>query len=169
MLKTGDAYTAERERALGAALAGVAAELRLVDPQDYVAFIRLDLFGNLAHIVASSTELYFKPDTMKSGMSGDIEIGWNRMPRVALDMEFAHAGVTAYFRLILEAELAAIEITYLSFGANGGTDPHANTQRLVDALADARLATPRRSSRLADLAGGPSGEGTAPRPLVEAE
>ncbi len=151
MMKTGDAYTLEREQALAAGLDKVAGELRLVDPQDYIAFIRLDLFGNIAHLVNSSTELYYRPGTMKFGMSGEADAPWGESVRIVLDMEFDHLGVKAYFRLIMDADGAAVELTYLAF-ADASSEPDVNTQRLVAALAAARLCDGRRESRLARLA-----------------
>jgi hypothetical protein len=53
-------------------------------------------------------------------------------------MEFRHQRVSIYFRLVLEADTAAVEITHLAF--EGASDePRENTQRLIDAIADARL------------------------------
>ena len=150
MLKSGDTYTIERERALAEGLNQVAGELRLVDPQDYVAFIRLELFGNIANIVNSSTELYYQPGTMKFGMSGEADVRWGEPVQVVLDMEFDYQGVKAYFRLLLDSEGAAVELTYLAF-TPADTDPETNTQRLKDALVAARQADGRRSSRLAAL------------------
>jgi hypothetical protein len=150
MLKSGDAYMLERESALAEGLDCVAAELRLVDPQDYVAFMRLELFGNIANIVNSSTELYFQPGTMKFGMSGEVDVRWGAPARVILDMEFDHQGVKAYFRLLLDADSAAVELTYLAF-SQADSDPEANTQRLKEAIVAARHADGRRSSRIAAL------------------
>lgn len=150
MLKSGDSYMLERERALADGLDRVAAELRLVEPQEYVAFMRLELFGNIANIVNSSTELYYQPGTMKFGMSGEVDVRWGEPARVILDMEFDHHGVKAYFRLLLDADTAAVELTYLAFSPADG-DPDVNTQRLKDAIFDARQADGRRSSRIAAL------------------
>lgn len=151
MMKTGDTYTLDRERVLAEGLDQVAAELHLVDPQDYVAFIRMELFGNIANIVNSSTELYYQPGTLKFGMSGEANVRWGEPTQVLLDMEFDHQGVKAYFRLMLAGDQAGVELTYLSFSAPA-TDPGHNTQRLRDALAAARVVDGRCRSRLADLA-----------------
>ena len=86
----------------------------------------------------SSTELYYKPGTLSFGRSGDIDVKWGAMPTVSLDMEFHHMQVSVYFRLLLEALQAGIEINYISFEA-GSTDPDQNTQRLIAAIANARL------------------------------
>jgi hypothetical protein len=150
MMKSGDTFTLEREGALADGLVHVAAELRLVDPQDYVAFVRLELFGNIANIVNSSTELYYQPGTLKFGMSGEADISWGEPTRVILDMEFDYQGVKAYFRLLLDAEGAAVELTYLSF-EGASSDPESNTQRLRDAIAAARLPDIRYRARLAEL------------------
>ena len=50
--------------------------------------------------------------------------------------------VNVYFRLMLEALHAGIEIDYITFD-EGSADPDENTQRLVDAIANARLAPPQ--------------------------
>jgi len=151
MMKAGDTFTLQRERVLAEGLDRVAAELRLVDPQDYIAFIRMELFGNIANIVNSSTELYYRPGTLKFGMSGDVNISWGEPAQVTLDMEFEHDDVKAYFRLILAGDQAGVELTFLSF-ATPAADPAVNTRRLGDAMASARLLDGRRVSRLAELA-----------------
>lgn len=140
-----------RERALAIGMDYVAGELRLIDPQDFVAFIRLEMFGNVANLVNSSTEMYYKPGALKFGMSGEVLLQWGEAPVVILDMEFDYAGVTAYFRLILDTEGAAVELTFLRF-ATPSEDADANTQHLIDALAAARQSDGRRISRLAELA-----------------
>ncbi len=54
-------FSNEREAIIAENIREVVAELRLVDPADYIAFIRCELFANIADIVASATELYFFP------------------------------------------------------------------------------------------------------------
>ena len=146
MLKQGNTYTLEREKALADGLRDVAAELRLIDAADLVAFIRTEQFANIANLVNSSTELYFKPGTLSFGRSGDIELKWGEAPAISLDMEFHHMRVAVYFRLLLEALQAGIEIHYIDF-AESSADPEDNTLRLVEAIADARL-TPIPRHRL---------------------
>ena len=80
------------------------------------------------------------------GLSGDIKLKWGEAPSVSLDMEFHHMRVAVYFRLLLQALQAGIEIDYITF-EEGSADPEANTTRLVEAIADARL-TPIPSYRL---------------------
>ena len=119
-------------------LRDVASELRLIEAADLIAFVRTEQFGNIANLVASSTEFYFRPGTVRFGQSGDIDVRWGGAPVINLDMEFKHEGVNVFFRLRLEALQAGVEITYISFEPNAA-DPHDNTRRLVEAIADARL------------------------------
>ncbi len=144
MLKQCRQYNDEREMALAIALKEVAAELRLIDAVDLVAFIRTGQFGNVRSLVSASTEMYFKPGTMSFAESGDVSLNWTGEPSVVLDMEFHHRRVDVFFRLLLESDQAGVEIEYISFSGKS-SDPAEDTQRLVDAIADARfaLAAPR--------------------------
>jgi hypothetical protein len=138
MQRQGKDYTFDREKALAEGIREVASELRLIEAADFVAFIRTDQFANIANLVNSSTELYFKPGTIRFGLSGDVDLQWGGTPSVSLDMEFHHMRVNVYFRLFLEALHAGIEIDYITF-EGGSTDPDKNTERLVEAIANARL------------------------------
>lgn len=138
MLKHGSGYTAEREKALAEGIKDVASELRLIDAADFVAFIRTEQFANIKSLVTSSTEMYFKPGTLSFGLSGEVNLKWGGTPTVVLDMEFHHRQVNVYFRLLLEALQAGVEIDYISF-EDGAADPDENTQRLIAAIRDARL------------------------------
>lgn len=138
MKKQPNKFTYEREKALGYGIRELASDLRLVEPADYINFVRTERFANIANLIASSAELFFKPGTIYFGHSGDVDVSWDQPPTVALDMEFRHMRVNVYFRLVLEAQQAGVEITYVAF--DGASDePDENTQRLVDAIADARL------------------------------
>jgi hypothetical protein len=145
MQKQGRDYTFEREKALADGIKEVASELRLVDAADFVAFIRTEQFGNVANLVNSSTELYFKPDTLTFGLSGDIDLQWGSPPSVSFDMEFHHLQVNVYFRLLLQAMHASVEIDYITF-EGGSADPDENTRRLIEAIASARLSPVRPAS-----------------------
>lgn len=138
MMKKASKCTLERERALGNGVRELASELRLVEPADYVAFVRAERFANIANLVASSAELFFKPDTIVFGHSGEVDLKWDEPPSVVLDMEFRHMHVNVYFRLLLEARRAGVEITYVAF-EGASKQPDDNTRRLVEAIADARL------------------------------
>ena len=149
MLKQGNRYTLEREKVLANGLRDVASELRLIDAIDLVAFIRTEQFGNIENLVSSSTELFFKPDTIAFGASGDVDLTWGAPPTIGLDMEFRHLSVNVYFRLLLESVCAAIEIHHISF-ESGSADPDENTRLLAEAIADARLSPPPVAADLAN-------------------
>ncbi|MCB8837931.1 hypothetical protein [Aurantimonas sp. VKM B-3413] len=131
--------TMARERVLADGIKEIAAELRLVEVVDYIAFLRLERFGNLADIVTSSAELYFKPGVLRFANSGDVRLTWGSVPIVILGLEFRHMGLDVRFHLELGASIAAVDITYMTFD-----DPElsgdAATVRLRDAVADAHLA-----------------------------
>jgi hypothetical protein len=139
MQKSGNRTTLEREKAMADGLRDVASELRLIDAADLIAFIRTEQFANIGNLVNSSTELYFKPGTLSFGQSADIDVKWGGAPTIALDMEFHHRQVSVYFRLLLEALQAGIEISYIRFDGPTAA-PEENTERLIAAIADARFA-----------------------------
>jgi hypothetical protein len=143
MQRQGNHYTYEREKALAEGLRDVASELRLIEATDLVAFIRTEQFANIGNLVNSSTELYFKPGTVRFGQSGDVSLKWGSAPTIMLDMEFHYARVNVYFRLLLESLQAGVEIHYINF-EDGAADPDQNTQRLIAALANARLSPAAR-------------------------
>ena len=55
-------FSVARVGIISAHLQEVIHDLRLVDVADYIAFIRCELFGNIADIVNSATELTFYPE-----------------------------------------------------------------------------------------------------------
>lgn len=138
MLKTPVDHARARERALACGVQAVATDLRLVDAADFVAFLRTGQFANIASLVKSSIELCFKPQTLSFGHAGDVALGWGTPPKFSFDMEFHHRDVHVYFRLLLEAAEAGVEIDYIQF-EGASDDAHANTRRLIDALDDACL------------------------------
>jgi hypothetical protein len=141
MQKQGNHYTVERERVLADGLREVASELRMIDAVDLVAYIRSEQFANIKSLVNSSTELFFKPGTISFGCSGDVDLKWGSAPSISLDMEFHNMQVSVYFRLLLESLQAGVEILHITF-EHASPDPDENTQRLAEAIADARIAPP---------------------------
>ena len=134
--------TLTRERALAEGIKEVVAELRLVDVVDYVAFLRLERYGNVADIVSSSAELYLKPGVLRFANSGEVRLGWGTVPVISLALEFRYDEVTAHFHLELGASTAAVDITYIAFEGRSG-DPDADTERLERAIGDAHLKNPQ--------------------------
>jgi hypothetical protein len=124
-------------RALKEAVQPVAAELRLVEVADFIAYIHSEQFANIQDIVNSSIELFFKPGTLSYGGGAYFELDWDRAPIIIIDMEFRHRAVRVIFKLTLSAQEAHVAIEHCSTGAStSGKD--RETARLIEALADAR-------------------------------
>ncbi len=135
----------QREQALADGVADVASELRLIDVVDFAAFFRTERYSNISDLVNTAAERYFKANSLRFGEAGEAILSWDAPPAIIFDMEFNHAGVRAYFRLFLEAALAGVELTYITFD-EPADDPGNNTRRLIAAIADARL-LPQRMAR----------------------
>ena len=131
-------YSVARVDIISNHLTEVIHDLRLVDVADYIAFIRCELFGNIADIVNSATELTFYPDTLTFGLGGEYVLDWNTAPKVMLDLEFSNMGVNAYFRLTLSSESTEIDLHHLRF-AETGHSPAQNTALLAQTFENARL------------------------------
>jgi hypothetical protein len=127
-----------REKILGDSIRCVAADLRMIDLPDLVSYLKTGQLASVATLVQASIELSFKPESLTFGYSGDVYLEWGRLPRVSFDMEFHFQAVHVYFRLMLEAEEAGVEITYVSFEGES-LGPEHNTSRLARALGEAHL------------------------------
>jgi hypothetical protein len=131
-------HTATREMIVAKAMEEVAAELRMVDVADYVAFMRLEHYATIADIVDSASELYYQPGTLSFGHGGEAVIGWSGDPEIILDMQFRPHGATVYFTLKLTDATASVEVNYVSFD-NALDDPEENSRFLETALAGSRI------------------------------
>ncbi len=130
--------TCAREIVVAEAIREFVSELRMVDIADYIAFIRMERFGNVSDIVDSAAELYFMPGTLRLGHGGEAHVEWTGEPRIVLDLELRPQGVTVYFALTLTAQHASVDVNYVSF-ESPDADPDVNTRRLEDALLTARI------------------------------
>jgi hypothetical protein len=129
---------AEHERALADAIVGVATELRLADPTEFILLVRGEQAANISDLVNSSSELFFKKGALRYGLSADCVLGWGTPPSVSLDMEFRHGSVTAFFRLILGGQRAAVEVVEVLLD-DERLDEQRSVERLRGAIAAARL------------------------------
>jgi hypothetical protein len=127
-----------REQIIADALVGVASELRLTDAAELMSMIQNDEAANIADLVNSSTELFFKGGTLRYALSARFETGWDATPTVEIDMEFRHASVCAFFRLKIGQRRAGVEIIDILFDEKG-LDDSARFGRLSAALESARL------------------------------
>jgi hypothetical protein len=128
----------EREQIIADALVDFASELRLTDAGELMSMIRSDHAANLADLVNSSTELFFKSGTLRYALSASLRAPWDATPTVELDLEFRHAAVCAFFRLTIGHRRAGVEILDILFDEQG-LDDFAKAERLADAFETARL------------------------------
>lgn len=131
----------DREKILGEAVKSVAAELRLVDLSILARMIHLEQHGNIADLVASSCELFFREGALIYGSRAHVDLKWGEIPNVVIDLEFAHRGINVFFGLNLRPLNAAVDIHAITFDGPSRS-PDENTQALADALEDARIGGP---------------------------
>ncbi len=127
-----------QEKVVADGIVDVATELRLADASELMVMIRNNQNANIADLVNSSTELFFKPGSLKYALSAGCSVGWDSAPTIALDMEFRNAPVCVFFRLMLGRSRAGVEVMDIIFDEKG-LDQAEKTQRLAEAIADARL------------------------------
>jgi hypothetical protein len=139
-------HVRDLEKIIAEAIVDVATELRLADVSDLMLFIRSDQTANIEDLVNSSTELYFRNGTLKYALVAGCSVRWDALPTIMLDMEFRHAAVSVFFRLVLSQSRAAVEIIDIFFDEQGLAQ-EAKIDRLIAAVADAKLPDHRGQAR----------------------
>jgi hypothetical protein len=71
-------------------------------------------------------------------LAAGCSVRWDSSPTILLDMEFRHAAVSVFFRLVLSQSRAAVEVIDVLFD-EADLDQDLKAQRLMNAVADARL------------------------------
>lgn len=130
-------YSVAREAIIGEHLEPVIGELLLVDPADYIAFIRCELWANIEDIVQSAAELHFMPGVVRFGHGGEYKLGWLSSPEISLDFEFQNMGVYAYFRITLAASAVRLDLHHIRFD-RPDADPESNTALFSEAFEQSR-------------------------------
>jgi hypothetical protein len=137
--KHGPVDRSVHERILADAMVDVATELRLADLTELFLMIRSDQAANIADLINSSSELFFKSGALKYALSAGCELRWESAPTVQLDLEFRHATVTVFFRLTIGRERAAVEVLDVFFEGDDYLGSLGERERLCAAISDARL------------------------------
>jgi hypothetical protein len=127
------------ERALADAMVDVATELRLADLTELFLMIHGDQAANIADLVNSSSELFFKSGALKYALAAGCELRWESAPTVRLDMEFRHETVTVFFRLTIGRAHAGVEILDVLFEGGEELGTIGEQERLLAAISDARI------------------------------
>lgn len=138
----------ELEPHVATAIASLAAELRLVDIGDYIAYLRMERFGCIADIVRDASELYFTPGFIEFGMDGEASADWGSAPEVTLMLVINSARATAHVALKLCTDHAEVKLGYVNF--NVALEAHSDrANMLVDDIADNMLGMRRLPRRAA--------------------
>ena len=127
-----------QEEMIANAMVDVATELRLADPSELIFMIRNEQAANIADLVNSSSELFFKSGTLRYALSAACEVQWESTPVIRLEMEFRYAKVCAFFSLLIGGRNAAIDVAEILFD-DDDLDGREKEQRLSAAIAGARL------------------------------
>lgn len=101
---------AAAEEIFATALREFIAELCLVDGGVLIGWIRSQHHGNIADVVASSAELFFKDSVLTYADAADVCLEFGRSMQVVLDMEFAAEPLTVFFKLVLDEMFAGVAI-----------------------------------------------------------
>ncbi|MTI16935.1 hypothetical protein E1162_06755 [Rhodobacteraceae bacterium RKSG542] len=116
----------------------VATELRLVDLSALARHILGHENANIADLVDSSSEMFFRDGTLKFADDSGIELAWEGEIAASFSLNFTNMGVKVLFDLYLLPRNTAVSIKYVAFD-NPSHDAKANTQQLADAVADALI------------------------------
>ena len=128
----------ERELIILEACRGLAEELLLVDPADYVSLLYATNLIALTDLVTSSIEPFFRAEAVSFACSGEYRLSWSEPPSICLDFELLHDGVFAFFRIVLGHQGPDVELNHIAFDC-AHNPPAANTESLRQAMASASL------------------------------
>lgn len=101
---------AAAEEIFANALRDFIGELCLVDGGVLIGWIRGQHHGNIADVVASSAELFFKDSVLTYADGADVCLDFGRSMQVVLDMEFSAQPLTVFFKLVLDEMFAGVAI-----------------------------------------------------------
>lgn len=128
------------ECVLAMALRGVVAELFFTEAGLLIGYINAGQANNIEDIVASSAERTLKPGALRYGRHALTHSDWGRPPTVSLDLEFHHATLSVYFKLVFDATSVGVSIDSIDFRV-----PYAShdegLELLRAALEDSRAAS----------------------------
>jgi len=137
-MKAGNTKPCASERIIAEGIVDVASELRLLDVPELVAMIRRDESLNIADLVNSSTELYFRSGALRYAACADYCVQWDAAPLIILGLEFCSPPVNVFFRLLIGQNSAGVELLRESY-IEGDLDENSKHEILTAAIANARL------------------------------
>jgi hypothetical protein len=149
--------TPDLEAFIADAISHLAAELRLVDLADYIAYMRMERHAYIADIVRDAAELYFMPGFVEFGMDGETATDWGSPAAVTLELVLRGFRTRTHIALTLCEEHAEVKLGYidLAHGFEGRAD-HADL--LIDDIVDNTLGYRARPLRLSGFIRLPSSD-----------
>ncbi len=105
----------KREQLIGCYIRPVAHELRSLELDILVQQMAAGRPGNLESVVDASSELYFRPGTLRCNHISEIDLCWGSLPKVSIGLTFASQHIVAAFVLQLDTFSAGVELLYASF------------------------------------------------------
>jgi hypothetical protein len=141
MMKPGTADSCASERIIAEGIVDVASELRLLEVPELVAMIRREESLNIADLVNSSTELYFRSGALRYASCADYCVQWDTAPVIILGLEFRHPPVSVLFRLLIGRRSASVELLRESYDLENLSEDK-KIEILTEAIAKARLPAP---------------------------
>lgn len=128
-----DDLKSTRERLIARGIRDFIAELQMINPEYYIAFITVGMHASLEDLVNSCAELYFEPGFIRLGQGSSVTVSWTTPPGVALDIELESQEMRAYLQVALERDSAHVTLNYIQF-TTGHDNPDRNTEHLAMAM-----------------------------------
>ncbi|WP_421855265.1 hypothetical protein [Oricola sp.] len=153
--------TVELESFVGEAISHLAAELRLVDLADYVAYLRMNHMSCIADIVRDASELFFTPGYVQFANDGDYVTEWGSQPEVTLMLVLCGPRTRTHVALKLCDDHAEVRLGYID-PVNGFERRDTHGALLADDIADNLLDYRRRPLPAASWLGEPGTDLPAP-------
>lgn len=97
------------------ALSRLAAELRLVDIGDYIAYLRMERYSCVADIVHNAADFYFTPGFVEFAMDGETTADWGRSPEVTLRLVINSARGIAHVAMRLCDHHAEVKLDFVDY------------------------------------------------------
>ena len=119
----------QREAILFASCQNLFISLKTIEPAAIHMFLNFGYLPGVYDEIMLMLESQFKGHVMNFACTGSSLIEWNKEPAVALDFEFLHNGIFAFFRLFIDGADERIEIHHISFD-RAGNSPEKNTKLL---------------------------------------
>lgn len=118
----------QREAIIARGCEKMAGQLRLIDPFRYAAFLNLGQIPTVYDEINQIVDRNFRHNALSFTCTGDTLITWAKPPVVALDFEFCHAGILAFFRLVMVESEPNVELHHIAYDPGADREPGADVE-----------------------------------------